>query len=62
MTCEIVKAISISEDEIRRRVRLVGAGPARAALNAGQSVLVVTSHNCNWEWTLLALSIFFYLD
>jgi KDO2-lipid IV(A) lauroyltransferase len=57
VSCEIVKAISISEDEIRRRVRLVDAGPARAALNAGQSVLIVTSHNCNWEWTLLALSI-----
>lgn len=54
---EIIKAVSISEDEISRRVRLVDAGPVRAALDAGQSVLVVTSHNCNWEWTLLALSI-----
>jgi Kdo2-lipid IVA lauroyltransferase/acyltransferase len=57
VTCEIIKAVSISEDEIRDRVRLVDAGPARAALDAGQSVMVVTSHNCNWEWTLLALSI-----
>lgn len=57
VTCEIIKAVSISEEEIQRRVRLVDSGPARAALNAGQSVLVVTSHNCNWEWTLLALSI-----
>lgn len=57
VTCEIIKAVSISEDEIRNRVRLVDAGPARAALDAGQSVMVVTSHNCNWEWTLLALSI-----
>jgi KDO2-lipid IV(A) lauroyltransferase len=57
VTCEIIKAVSISEDEIRRRVRLVDTGPARAALDAGQSVLIVTSHNCNWEWALLALSI-----
>jgi KDO2-lipid IV(A) lauroyltransferase len=57
VTFEIIKAVSISEDEISRRVRFVDAGPARAALDAGQSVLVVTSHNCNWEWTLLALSI-----
>jgi KDO2-lipid IV(A) lauroyltransferase len=54
---EIIKAVSITEDEIRQRVTLVDAGPARAALDAGQSVIVVTSHNCNWEWTLLALSI-----
>jgi KDO2-lipid IV(A) lauroyltransferase len=57
VTFEIIKAVSISKDEISKRVRLVDAGPARAALDAGQSVIVVTSHNCNWEWTLLALSI-----
>ncbi len=57
VTVEILKAVSITEDEIRGRVRLVDAGPARAALNAGQSIIVVTSHNCNWEWTLLALSV-----
>ena len=56
VTVEILKAVSITEDEIRGRVRLVDAGPARAALDAGQSVLVVSSHNCNWEWILLALS------
>ncbi len=55
--CEMIKAVAISEDEIRRRVRFVDADPARTALDAGQSILVVTSHNCNWEWTLLALSI-----
>ncbi len=57
VSCEMVKAVSIGEHEIRKRVRLVDAGPARAALDAGQSVLIVTSHNCNWEWTLLALSL-----
>ena len=29
---------------------------ARAALDAGQSIIVLTSHNCNWEWCLLKLS------
>jgi KDO2-lipid IV(A) lauroyltransferase len=57
VSCEMVKAVSIGEDEIRKRVRLVDAGPARAALDAGRSVLIVTSHNCNWEWALLALSL-----
>lgn len=54
---EIIKAVSISQEEIARRITLVDSGPARAALDAGQSIVVVTSHNCNWEWTLLALSI-----
>ena len=30
---------------------------ARAALDAGQSIIIVTSHNCNWEWALLKLSL-----
>jgi len=54
---EIIKAVSITEDEIRKRVTLIDAGPARSALDTGQSVIVVTSHTCNWEWMLLALSI-----
>jgi KDO2-lipid IV(A) lauroyltransferase len=57
VTCEMVKAVSIGEDEVRKRVRVVDAGPAWAALDAGQSVLIVTSHNCNWEWALLTLSL-----
>lgn len=57
VSVEIIKAATISEDAIQRRVTLVDAAPARAALDAGQSIVVVTSHNCNWEWTLLKLSI-----
>ncbi len=56
VSVEIIKAVSISEREIGERITLVDAGPARSALDAGQSIVVVTSHNCNWEWTLLALS------
>ena len=55
--CEILKEVSITENEIRRRVRFANVDAARAELDAGRSVLLVTSHNCNWEWTLLALSI-----
>jgi KDO2-lipid IV(A) lauroyltransferase len=57
VTCEMVKAVSIGKDEIRKRVRMVDSGPVGAALDAGGSVLIVTSHNCNWEWALLALSL-----
>jgi KDO2-lipid IV(A) lauroyltransferase len=28
-------------------------------LDSGRSIIIVTSHNCNWEWALLALSVGF---
>lgn len=57
VSAEIIKASTIKREDIDRRVKFVNAEAARAALAAGQSVMVVTSHNCNWEWTLLKLSI-----
>lgn len=54
---ETVKALTISPAEIRRRMTLLGAGPVREHIAAGRSVVVATSHNCNWEWTLLILSL-----
>jgi KDO2-lipid IV(A) lauroyltransferase len=57
VSVEIIKAATIEPAEIDRRVSFEGAEAARAALDSGQSVIVVTSHNCNWEWTLLKLSI-----
>ncbi|MGQ0385234.1 MAG: lysophospholipid acyltransferase family protein [Gammaproteobacteria bacterium] len=56
VSVEIIKAATITQEEIDRRVTFKGEQPARRALDAGQSIMVVTSHNCNWEWTLLKLS------
>jgi Kdo2-lipid IVA lauroyltransferase/acyltransferase len=57
VSVEIIKAATMQRDEIDRRVTFEGAEAARAALDAGQSIIIVTSHNCNWEWALLKLSI-----
>lgn len=57
VAAEIVKAATIAPDEIDSRVTLDSSEAARAALDGGQSIIVVTSHNCNWEWALLKLSI-----
>jgi len=57
VSVEIIKAATISQDEIQRRVTFVNDGPAREALDAGRSIVVVSSHHCNWEWLLLKLSI-----
>ena len=57
VTVEIVKAVSMPPDEIDRRVKFENAEAPRAALASGQSIIIVTSHNCNWEWALLKLSL-----
>jgi len=57
MLVEVIKAVTLPADEIRRRVRIVNLEAARALLEQGQSVLLVAAHQCNWEWMLLALSI-----
>lgn len=57
MLPEIVKSVSISPAELRRRVRIVNLALARDLLAQGQSVLLVAAHQCNWEWMLLALSL-----
>lgn len=57
VSAEIIKAATITPAEIDRRVTLEGTDSVRAALAAGRSVLLMSSHNCNWEWMLLKLSI-----
>ena len=57
VSVEIIKAATMQPGEIDRRVTFEGAEAARAALDSGQSIIVVSSHNCNWEWTLLKLSM-----
>jgi KDO2-lipid IV(A) lauroyltransferase len=53
---ESIKALSIDGDELDRRVELHGLDAVREQVRAGRTVVIVTSHNCNWEWTLQALS------
>jgi Kdo2-lipid IVA lauroyltransferase/acyltransferase len=57
MLVEIIKSVSLPPQELRRRVRSVNLEAPRALLAAGQSVLLVAAHQCNWEWMLLALSL-----
>ncbi len=53
---ESIKAQTISGDELDRRVELVGMDRVRDELRAGRIAILTTSHVCNWEWTLQALS------
>jgi len=57
VSVEIVKAVTMKAEDIDRRVTLENPQEARAALSAGHSIIIVTSHNCNWEWALLKLCL-----
>ena len=53
---ETIKSVSIDGAELDRRMELVGGEAVREHARAGRSAVLVTSHNCNWEWALLTLS------
>jgi KDO2-lipid IV(A) lauroyltransferase len=54
---EVLKSVSMSESAMRARVRLTNVDLARQYLDAGQSVMCVTSHLCNWEWLLHGVTL-----
>jgi KDO2-lipid IV(A) lauroyltransferase len=53
---ETLKSVSISGEEIKKRVVIRDSHLMEQYLNNGTSVLALTSHQFNWEWLLLALS------
>ena len=57
MLVEVIKSVTLPAEKIRERIRIVNLAAPRAYLAAGQSVLLVAAHQCNWEWMLLALSL-----
>lgn len=53
---ETVKVLSLSEEELKKRVKPVNDIPARF-LKEGQPVIVLAGHLCNWEWLLSACMV-----
>jgi Kdo2-lipid IVA lauroyltransferase/acyltransferase len=54
---EMIKLLTISEEELRRRVRFINPELCIKHIENGQSVLSLASHQFNWEWLLVAGSI-----
>lgn len=54
---EIAKTPRMSADDVRSRVRIRNIEAVSEPLRAGRPVLVVTAHQCNWEWMLHALAL-----
>jgi Kdo2-lipid IVA lauroyltransferase/acyltransferase len=54
---EVLKSASMSEDDMRAHVHIANIEAARRYLDAGRSVMFVTSHLCNWEWLLHGVTL-----
>jgi len=61
---EILKSVSMTGPEMIEHVRVLNLDLARRHLDAGKSVMFVTSHLANWEWLLhgVALQLGYPLD
>jgi Kdo2-lipid IVA lauroyltransferase/acyltransferase len=57
ITLETFKAIDMSADEFRRRVSLKNEQIAFNYYSQNKPIIVLTSHQGNWEWMLLANSL-----
>ena len=54
---EVLKSASITESEMCARMHILNLDVARRYLDAGQSVMFVTSHLGNWEWLLHGVTL-----
>jgi KDO2-lipid IV(A) lauroyltransferase len=54
---EVLKSVSMTEADMRAHVRIMNLEVVRRYLDAGQSVMFVTSHLCNWEWLLHGVTL-----
>jgi Kdo2-lipid IVA lauroyltransferase/acyltransferase len=54
---EVLKSVSMREPDMRRRMRVTNVELARGYLDAGQSIMFVTSHLGNWEWLLHGVTL-----
>ena len=54
---ELVKSMSIEPAEMIARVRVDDLQPVRTLLDAGRTVMLVTSHLGNWEWLLQGVTL-----
>ncbi len=57
---ETLKLLTIPEKELRKRVQIRNPEVLLHHLNRGQSIIVMTAHQGNWEWLLQGCAL--YLD
>ncbi len=54
---EAIKGLTISEEQLRRRISVKNMESVNRYVDQGQSVILIAAHHCNWEWVLFAASM-----
>ena len=54
---EVLKSVTLSARDLNARIHVVNLSAAQQHLAGGRSVLLVTSHLCNWEWLLQGVTL-----
>ena len=54
LIAEIIWSYGASPDDLRKRVDVLNPEVVVDRVRAGQSILLMTAHYCNWEWQVLA--------
>jgi Kdo2-lipid IVA lauroyltransferase/acyltransferase len=54
---EVLKSVSMRPEDMQRRMRVTNVEAARKYLDAGQSIMFMTSHLGNWEWLLHGVTL-----
>ncbi len=59
---EMLKLLTISKDELTRRMLFLNPEVPASFKNKNQSILFLASHQFNWEWLLVSASISFPME
>ncbi len=54
---EVLKSVTMTAEDLCARVQILNVSVARQYLDAGQSLMFVTSHLGNWEWLLHGVTL-----
>ncbi|MTI31678.1 lysophospholipid acyltransferase family protein [Xanthovirga aplysinae] len=55
---EVIKGYSISEKDIRQRMKIKNPEIWHKYYSQGQSIIVMTSHQANWEWLSYVFNLY----
>jgi KDO2-lipid IV(A) lauroyltransferase len=56
---ELLKNISISKEEVKKRVKVINGELLENYLKSGTPVLVMAGHQANWEWVYIASCVYY---
>jgi len=55
VAAEFIKLATLSAEQLRARVKVLNFELAQAEIDAGRPIVLLSAHQCNWEWALQAV-------